>query len=110
GVVAAAALKCIGGALQGKLYPRNEEERSSLLDAGYDLDKVITTDDLVGGDEVFFAATGVTTGAMLRGVRYRRDHVVTSSMVMRSHSGTVRYVEGHHQLEKLMRFSDIQYR
>jgi fructose-1,6-bisphosphatase II len=110
GVVAAAALKCLGGAMQGKLYPRNEEETRKLVDAGYELDRVLTTDDLCGGEEVFFAATGVTTGAMLRGVRYRRDVVVTSSIVMRSKSGTVRYVDGHHQVEKLRRFSRIEYR
>jgi fructose-1,6-bisphosphatase II len=110
GVVAAAALKCMGGAMQGKLYPRNDEEKQKLLDAGYDLDRVLGTDDLVAGEHIFFAATGVTHGALLRGVGYRRDQVVTQSMVMRARSGTVRYVEGHHQLEKLMRFSRIQYR
>jgi fructose-1,6-bisphosphatase II len=110
GVVAAAALRCIGGAMQGKLAPRNDEEKGKLLDAGYDLDRVLTVEDLCGGEEVFFAATGITTGAMLRGVRYRQDHVVTSSMMMRSKSGTVRYVEGHHQLDKLERFSEIPYR
>jgi fructose-1,6-bisphosphatase II len=110
GVVAAAALKCMGGAMQGKLHPRNDEEKQKLLDAGYDLDRVLTTDDLVAGEHIFFAATGVTHGALLRGVGYRRDLVITQSMVMRARSGTVRYVEGHHQLEKLMRFSRIQYR
>jgi fructose-1,6-bisphosphatase II len=110
GVVAAAALKCLGGAMQGKLYPRNEDETRQLNEAGYDIDRVLTTDDLCGGEEVFFAATGVTTGAMLRGVRYRRNVVITSSIVMRSKSGTIRYVDGHHQVEKLMRFSPIEYR
>ena len=110
GVVGAAALKCMGGAMQGKLSPRNEEERSKLTDGGWDVDKVLSTDDLVAGHEVFFAATGVTTGDLLRGVSYRRDRVITHSMVMRSRSGTVRYVEGHHQLDKLMRFSQIEYR
>jgi fructose-1,6-bisphosphatase II len=110
GVVAAAALKCLGGAMQGKLYPRNEDETRQLNEAGYDIDRVLTTDDLCGGEEVFFAATGVTTGAMLRGVRYRRNVVITSSIVMRSKSGTIRYVDGHHQIEKLMRFSPIEYR
>jgi fructose-1,6-bisphosphatase II len=109
-VVAAAALKCLGGAMQGKLYPRNDEETRKLLDAGYDLDRILFTDDLCGGEEVFFAATGVTTGAMLRGVRYRREVVITSSIVMRSKSGTVRYVEGHHRPEKLHRYSRIEYR
>jgi fructose-1,6-bisphosphatase II len=110
GVVAAAALKCLGGAMQGKLYPRNDDETRQLNEAGYDIDRVLATDDLCGGEEVFFAATGVTTGAMLRGVRYRRDVVITSSIVMRSKSGTIRYVDGHHQIEKLMRFSPIEYR
>jgi fructose-1,6-bisphosphatase II len=110
GVVAAAALKCIGGAMQGKLYPRNDEEKQKLLDAGYDLNQVIATDDLVSGEEVFFAASGVTNGALLRGVRYREDKIITDSMVMRSKSGTVRYVEAHHQLSKLERFSRIEYR
>jgi fructose-1,6-bisphosphatase II len=110
GVVAAGALKCLGGAMQGKLYPRNDEETGKLVDAGYEVDRVLTTDDLCGGEEVFFAATGITTGAMLRGVRYRRNVVVTSSIVMRSKSGTVRYVDGHHQVEKLQRFSRIEYR
>jgi fructose-1,6-bisphosphatase II len=110
GVVAAAALKCIGGAMQGKLFPRNDQERGKLVDDGYDLDRVLTTDDLVGGEDIFFAATGITHGALLRGVGYRRDQVITQSMVMRARSGTVRYVEGHHQLDKLMRFSQIEYR
>jgi fructose-1,6-bisphosphatase II len=110
GVVAAAALKCLGGAMQGKLYPRNEDETRQLNEAGYDIDRVLTTDALCGGEEVFFAATGVTTGAMLRGVRYRRNVVITSSIVMRSKSGTIRYVDAHHQIEKLMRFSPIEYR
>jgi fructose-1,6-bisphosphatase II len=110
GVVAAAALKCIGGAMQGRLYPRNDEEKRKLIDGGYQLDRVLATDDLVAGEHIFFAATGVTHGALLRGVGYRRDLVVTQSMVMRARSGTVRYVEGHHQLEKLMRFSPIEYR
>jgi fructose-1,6-bisphosphatase II len=110
GVVAAAALKCIGGAMQGKLYPRNDEETQKLVDAGYDIDRVLTTEDLVSGEEVFFAATGLTNGALLRGVRYREDKIITDSMVMRSKSGTVRYVEGHHQVRKLERFSRIQYR
>jgi fructose-1,6-bisphosphatase II len=110
GVVAAAALKCMGGAMQGKLFPRNEEETRKLLEAGYDLNRVLTIDDLVSGDDVFFAATGVTNGGLLKGVRYRKDHLVTHSMVMRGRSGTVRYIEAHHQLEKLMRFSQIEYR
>jgi fructose-1,6-bisphosphatase II len=101
GVLSASALKCVGGVLLGKLWPRNDEERQSLLDAGYDLDRVLSTDDLVGGDEVFFAATGVTTGALLRGVRYTPDGAITDSIVMRSKSGTVRRIEAHHSFGKL---------
>ncbi len=110
GVVGASALKCMGGAMQGKLYPRNDEERQAIVDAGLDVDAVLTHDDLVSGEDVFFAATGITNGALLRGVRYLPDWAITYSMVMRSRSGTVRVIEGRHQLEKLMRFSQIQYR
>jgi fructose-1,6-bisphosphatase II len=110
GVVAACALTCVGGAIQGKLYPRDDGERQALLDAGYDLEKTLTTSELVSGKEVFFAATGVTDGALLRGVRYRADRALNYSMVMRSHSGTVRHIDSTHQIEKLMRFSSIEYR
>jgi fructose-1,6-bisphosphatase II len=110
GVVTACALTCVGGAIQGKLYPRDDGERRALLDAGYDLEKTLTTSELVSGKEVFFAATGVTDGALLRGVRYRADRALTYSMVMRSHSGTVRHIDSTHQIEKLMRFSSIEYR
>lgn len=110
GVIAAAALKCLGGAIQGRLYPRNNDERQRLLEAGFDIERVLTTDDLVSGSDVFFAATGVTDGALLRGVGYESDGATTYSMVMRSRSGTVRYVEARHQFEKLERFSRIAYR
>ena len=110
GVLSAAALKCVGGTLQGKLWPRNDEERQELVDAGYDLDRVLTVDDLVGGDNVFFAATGVTTGALLRGVRYEPRGAVTDSIVMRSRSGTVRRVEARHAFEKLEHLSGGRYR
>jgi fructose-1,6-bisphosphatase II len=109
GVLSASALKCVGGSLQGKLWPRDDEERQKLIDAGYDLDRVLTTDDLVGGDDVFFAATGVTTGALLRGVRYTRDGAITESIVMRSRSGTVRRVEAHHSFGKLEALSGGRY-
>ena len=109
GVLSAAALKCVGGTLQGKLWPRNDEERQALLDAGFDLGQVLTVDDLVGGDNVFFAATGVTTGALLRGVRYERQGAVTDSIVMRSRSGTVRRVEARHAFEKLEHLSGGRY-
>jgi fructose-1,6-bisphosphatase II len=110
GVIAAAALKCLGGAIQGRLYPRDDRERDALLDDGFDLDAVLTTDDLVSGDDVFFAATGITDGSLLRGVRYWPDGATTHSMVMRSRSGTVRWVEAEHRFEKLERFSTIAYR
>jgi fructose-1,6-bisphosphatase II len=101
GVISAAAIKCLGGALQGRLWPRNDEERQQLLDAGYDVDRVLTTDDLVAGDDVFVAATGVTSGALLRGVQYNSDGATTDSIVMRSRSGTVRRVEAQHRFAKL---------
>jgi fructose-1,6-bisphosphatase II len=101
GVISAAAIKCLGGALQGRLWPRNDEERQQLADAGYDVDKVLTTDDLVAGDDVFVAATGVTSGALLRGVQYTSGGAITDSIVMRSRSGTVRRIEAHHAFAKL---------
>ena len=110
GVVAAAALKCLGGAIQGRLYPRDEQEREALLADGFDLQKVLTTEDLVASDDVFFAATGITDGYLLRGVKYWPDGATTYSMVLRSRSGTLRYVESHHRFEKLERFSTIAYR
>jgi fructose-1,6-bisphosphatase II len=110
GVISAAALKCLGGAIQGRLAPRDDAERRALLDAGFDLDAVLTTNDLVSGDDVFFAATGITDGALLHGVTYSTEGAITYSMVMRSRSGTVRYVEARHQFEKLERFSAISYR
>ena len=110
GVIAAGAVKCLGGVVQGRLWPRDEGERQQLVDAGYDPDRVLTTDDLVGGDDVFVAATGVTDGALLRGVRYTRGGATTDSIVMRSRSGTVRRVEAQHALDKLERFSGREYR
>ena len=110
GVISAAAIKRLGGALQGRLWPRDDEERQKLVDAGYDVDKVLTTDDLVSGDDVFVAATGVTSGALLRGVRYTKQGAVTDSMVMRSLPGTVRHVEAEHAFEKSSRISSLAYR
>jgi fructose-1,6-bisphosphatase II len=109
GVISAAALKCLGGGMQGKLWPRTIEERGALVDQGYDLDRVLLTDDLVTGDDVFVAATGVTTGALLRGVRYVNDGAITDSIVMRSRSGTVRRIEARHQLSKLAHFTGREY-
>jgi fructose-1,6-bisphosphatase II len=109
GVISAAAIKCLGGAMQGKLWPRNDEERQALVDAGYDLDQVLTTDDLVAGDNVFVAATGVTEGALLAGVRYTPGGAVTDSIVMRSRSGTVRRIEAYHAFDKLRALSAERY-
>jgi fructose-1,6-bisphosphatase II len=110
GVIAAAAVKCLGGAVQGRLWPRDEDERSKLIEAGYEPDRVLGTDDLVGGENIFVAATGVTDGALLNGVRFSKDGAVTDSIVMRSRSGTVRRVEAYHHLEKLSRLSGREYR
>jgi fructose-1,6-bisphosphatase II len=101
GVISASAIKCLGGAMQGKLWPRSDDERQALLDAGYDVDRVLTADDLVSGDDVFVAATGVTNGALLRGVRIVGDRVETDSIVMRSRSGTFRRIAASHPLSKI---------
>jgi fructose-1,6-bisphosphatase II len=109
GVISAAALKTVGGGIQAKLWPRDDAERQQLVTAGYDLDRVLFTDDLVEGDDVFVAATGVTTGALLRGVRYVRGGAITDSIALRSRSGTVRRIEARHQLSKLEQFTGREY-
>ena len=101
GVIAAAALKCIGGELQGRLWPRNESEREAAIALGYDLGRLLGTDDLCAGDNCFFAATGITDGELVKGVRYDAGGVHTQSLVMRSKSGTVRVVNAHHRPEKV---------
>ncbi|TQS24788.1 class II fructose-bisphosphatase [Microbispora sp. KK1-11] len=109
GIVAACALKCMGGVIQGKLWPRDEEERRKALDAGLDLDQVLTTDDLVRSDDVFFAATGITDGELMHGVRFQGGAAVTHSLVMRGRSGTIRKIESEHQLWKLGAYSAINF-
>jgi fructose-1,6-bisphosphatase II len=109
GVISACALRCVGGGMQGRLWPRNDEERQRLAQAGYDVGRVLTTSDLVRSDNVFVAATGVTTGALLRGVRYVKDGAITDSIVMRSRSGTVRRIEARHTLSKLTEFTGREY-
>jgi fructose-1,6-bisphosphatase II len=104
GVITAAALKCMGGSIQGRLWPRDESERDAAIAAGYDLDAVLSIDDLVSGDNCFFAATGVTDGELLRGVHYERHGATTQSLVMRSKSGTVRRIDARHRLDKLQLF------
>jgi fructose-1,6-bisphosphatase II len=101
GVIAAAALKCMGGELIGRLWPRDDAERSATEELGYDLNRVLGTDDLVAGDNCFFAATGITDGNLLHGVHYQRTGVTTQSLVMRSRSGTVRLIEARHHPDKL---------
>ncbi|MGH2894703.1 MAG: fructose-bisphosphatase class II, partial [Solirubrobacteraceae bacterium] len=102
GVISAAAIKCIGGQLLGRLWPRNDEERTAAVDAGYNLEKVLTCDDLVQGENAFFSATGVTDGDVLQGVRYQGDRgATTESLVMRSRSGTVRRIHARHDRAKM---------
>ncbi|MFI9647155.1 class II fructose-bisphosphatase [Streptomyces sp. NPDC052040] len=109
GIISACAVKCLGGTIQGKLWPKDDEERQRALDAGHDLDRVLTTDDLVSGENVFFVATGITDGELLRGVRYRSETATTDSIVMRSKSGTVRQIESVHRLSKLRAYSAIDF-
>jgi fructose-1,6-bisphosphatase II len=109
GVIAAAALKCMDGALLGRLWPRNDDERRAALEAGYDLDAILSTDDLVQGDNVFFSATGVTDGELLRGVRFDRRGALTQSLSMRAKSGTVRLIDARHQFSKLSRYASIDF-
>ena len=110
GVISAAAIKCIGGQLLGRLWPRDDEERSAALDEGYDLTQTLDCDDLVAGDDVFFSATGVTDGDVLEGVRYQGGRgATTESLVMRSRSGTVRRVAARHDREKLRALTGVRY-
>jgi len=108
-IIAACALKCLGGVIQGQLAPRDDEELRRALDAGHDLDRVLTTDDLVSSDDVFFAATGITDGELMAGVRYRAGGATTHSLVMRSRSGTIRRIQSEHQLWKLRAYSSVNF-
>ena len=109
GVIAACALKCLGGAIVGRLVARNDDERRAADEQGYDLDRVLTTDELVSGDDVFFSATGISDGDLVRGVRYRGDGATTESLVMRSRSGTIRRIRADHRWQKLMRYSAVKF-
>lgn len=100
GIVAACAIRALGGVIQGRLWPKDDEEKQKALDAGHDLSRVLSTNDLVTSDNCFFVATGVTDGDLLRGVRYTKDRVLTQSVVMRSKSGTIRWVDGEHRNHK----------
>ncbi|MDT7805026.1 MAG: fructose,6-bisphosphatase [Actinomycetota bacterium] len=109
GIIAACAMKCLGGELQGRLWPKDDAEREKAIAAGHDLDRVLLNDDLVTGDNVFFCATGVTDGDLLRGVHYREGGATTQSIVMRSKSGTVRMIDGYHRLNKLRAYSSVNF-
>lgn len=106
GIITACAIKALGGVIQGRLWPKDDEERQKAVDAGHDLTAVLSTDDLVTGDNCFFVATGITSGELLRGVRYGAGTAVTNSLVMRSKSGTIRLVEAHHRLDKVAALAD----
>ncbi|HEY1644462.1 MAG TPA: class II fructose-bisphosphatase [Streptosporangiaceae bacterium] len=109
GVIAACAVKCLGGIILGKLAPRDDAERAKALAAGHDLDRVLTTDDLVASDDAFFAATGITNGELLAGVKYKAGGATTNSLVMRARSGTVRTITSEHQLWKLRAYSSVNF-
>jgi fructose-1,6-bisphosphatase II len=109
GIIAACAITCLGGVIQGRLWPRDDDERERALAAGHDLDRVLSTTDLVSGDNMFFVATGITDGELLRGVRYRAGGATTHSLVMRSKSGTIRVIESHHRLSKLAAYSSVDF-
>jgi fructose-1,6-bisphosphatase II len=109
GIIAAAALRCMGGSMQARLWPSDDDERQRAVDAGHDLDRVLQTADLVQGEDIFFCATGVTDGELLRGVRYFADSVQTESIVMRSKSGTIRLIDSLHQLGKLRAYSAVNF-
>ncbi|MDT4923466.1 MAG: fructose,6-bisphosphatase [Pseudonocardiales bacterium] len=109
GIIAAAAMRCMGGVIQARLWPRDAEEREKAIGAGHDLDRVLLTDDLVSGDDIFFCGTGITDGELLRGVRYYADSVQTESIVMRSKSGTIRLIDSLHQLGKLRAYSAVDF-
>jgi fructose-1,6-bisphosphatase II len=109
GIIAACALKCLGGVIQGRLAPKDEAERRKAVDAGHDLSRVLTTDDLVSSEDVFFAATGITDGELMAGIRYKPGGLTTHSLVMRSRSGTIRSIRSEHALWKLSAYSTVKY-
>lgn len=109
GVITACAIQCLGGVLQGRLHPRSDEEQRRAEEAELDLDRVLTVEDLVNGEDAFFVMTGITDGELLRGVRYGANRAITESLVMRARSGTVRQVRSTHHLERLGRYSAVDY-
>ncbi|QUH00198.1 class II fructose-bisphosphatase [Saccharopolyspora erythraea] len=109
GIITACALKCLGGEIQTRLWPKDDDERRKVADAGHDVERVLSTSDLVRGDNVFFCATGITDGALLKGVHYRANRCSTQSIVMRSKSGTVRMIDGSHRLSKLREYANVDF-
>ncbi|QBI52512.1 class II fructose-bisphosphatase [Streptomonospora litoralis] len=109
GIISACAMKCLGGTIQGRLWPTGDDERRKARDSGHDLDRVLTTDDLVASEDVFFAATGITDGELVGGVRYEAGGATTDSLVMRGRSGTVRQVRSEHRLAKLAAYSGVDF-
>jgi len=109
GIIAACAMKAIGGVIQGRLWPTDDEERQRAVAAGHDLDRVLSTDDLVSGDDCFFVATGITDGELLKGVRYAHGGAITHSLVMRSRSGTIRSITSEHRFEKLSKYAMVDF-
>ncbi|HET6653061.1 MAG TPA: class II fructose-bisphosphatase [Nocardioides sp.] len=109
GIIAACAMKCLDGVIQGRLWPKDDEEKQRAIDAGHDLDRVLYTDDLVTGDDVFFVASGITDGELMQGVRYRAGGCSTHSLVMRSRSGTIRSITSEHKLRKLKSYSAVDF-
>jgi fructose-1,6-bisphosphatase II len=111
GIIAACAMKCIGGVIQARLWPKDDAERQRALDAGHDLDPdtILTTDQLVTSEDCFFVATGITDGELMKGVHFRSQGAVSHSLVMRSRSGTIRQITAEHRFEKLREFSEIDY-
>ena len=110
GIIAACAMTCLGGSIQAQLMPRDDAERQAALDAGHDLDRVLTTTDLVSGENIFFCATGITDGEIMEGVRYRPEGPTTHSIVMRSKSGTIREIRSEHRLAKLSTYAAVDFR
>jgi fructose-1,6-bisphosphatase II len=111
GIIAACAMKCLDGVIQGRLWPKDDDERQRALDAGHvlDPDHVLGTDDLVTGDDVFFVSTGITDGELMKGVRYRGGGASTHSLVMRSRSGTIRSITSEHSLQKLRAYASVDF-
>ncbi|MEP7115444.1 MAG: class II fructose-bisphosphatase [Ilumatobacteraceae bacterium] len=109
GIISAVAIKCLGGVIQGRLWPTDDDERQKAIDAGHDLTRVLSTDDLVSSNNCFFAATGVTDGELLHGVRFHAEGATTQTLVMRSKSGTIRFMESDHRLRKLRKYAAVQF-